>query len=89
MTTNSGELLEFPCQFPLKVIGLATEEFETAVYMIVRKHLVELAEDAIKMRYSQDNKYLSLTINAWVSSQAQLDAIYMDLSAHKSVIMAL
>lgn len=89
MSFEQGELLEFPCNFPLKVIGLANEQFETAVYSIVRKHLAELSEAAIKMRYSQDKKYLSLTVNAWVVSREQLDAIYIDLSSHEAIMMVL
>lgn len=89
MIEERKTLLEFPCDFPIKVFGLANAEFESAAYTIVHKHIAELAENAITMRYSKDNKYLALTILVTVSSQAQLDTIYSELSAHKAILMAL
>ncbi|MDF2868271.1 MAG: hypothetical protein K0S11_1741 [Gammaproteobacteria bacterium] len=89
MIEERETLLEFPCDFPIKVFGLANAEFESVAYTIVRKHVSELAENAIAMRYSKDSKYLALTIVVKVSSQAQLDAIYSELSAHKAILMAL
>lgn len=89
MSEGRETLIEFPCNFPIKVFGLANIEFESAVYTIVHKHVPKLAEDSIAMRYSKDNKYLALTITVHVVSQAQLDAIYIELSANDTVMMVL
>jgi putative lipoic acid-binding regulatory protein len=89
MKQERGELLEFPCSFPIKVFGQANAAFETAALAIVRQHVPQLAENAITMRYSKDKKFLSLTITIQACSQQQLDGIYSDLSSHAAVIMAL
>lgn len=82
-------LLTFPCQFPIKVMGRSGDEFEFAVVQILRKHLPQLAEGAIRRRDSRQNNYAALTIVVEAQSREQLDAIYCDLSACEHVLMAL
>ncbi|VVC76505.1 hypothetical protein AQUSIP_18180 [Aquicella siphonis] len=82
-------LLKFPCDFTLKVFGLSTDEFESAVLTIVHKHAPNLSGRAIQSRASQNGKYLALTITVHVESREQLDNIYRDLSSSPHVIMAL
>ena len=86
---QSHELFSFPCDFPIKVFGLACDEFEIAVLSIIRQHTADLSTDAIRCRYSKDNKYISLTITIKAENQPQLDAIYQALTQCKHVIMAL
>lgn len=82
-------LLEFPCQFPIKVMGKANDEFELAVLDIFRRHVPDLAENAIKQRASGKGNYLAITVIVNATSKTQLDAIYMDLSACEHVAMSL
>jgi putative lipoic acid-binding regulatory protein len=82
-------LLTFPCDFVIKVFGLASEEFEVAVITIIRKHVVELREDALRLRPSKDGKYLALTVTVSVESKEQLDNIYRELTSNPHVLMAL
>lgn len=89
MNKQQDTLLEFPCQFPIKIMGHANQEFEFAVVAIVRRHVPDLSETAIKRRESSANKYAALTVTVNATSKAQLDAIYQELSAHPLVLMAL
>ena len=90
MKRNIDEtLLKFPCDFPVKVMGLATKEFETAVFEICQRHYPELTEDMTSFRKSADEKYLSITVIIHATSKAQLDNIYLDLTSSEHVIMAL
>ncbi len=89
MTDDKPTLLNFPCQFPVKVMGAATDAFEAAVYAIINQHVDKLAEDAIKSRTSKNGNYLSLTITIEATSQQQLDALYQALSNHELVLVAL
>lgn len=82
-------LLVFPCEFIIKVFGVASDEFETTVIQIVRNHITNLRENAIRTRPSKDGKYLALTITIDVESREQLDNIYRELSANPLVLMAL
>ncbi len=82
-------LFEFPCQFPIKVMGKAIDEFEQEVIEIMQRHIVEFEETSIKRRDSAKNNYAALTITITATSRKQLDAIYMDLTASELVIMAI
>ncbi|MEM7541973.1 MAG: DUF493 domain-containing protein [Pseudomonadota bacterium] len=82
-------LLEFPCQFPIKVMGLAGRDFDDFVVEIVRKHVPKLAEDAVARRLSSQGKYTSVTVTFEAKSQAQLDALYTELSGHERIMMVL
>jgi len=81
--------LEFPCHFPIKVMGTATGQFKIAVIEIVKKHIPELVDEHIHERASSNNKYISLTLTVHVSSRDQLDKIYRELHACGHVLMSL
>lgn len=81
--------LTFPCDFPIKIMGLATQEFEDVVREICQKHYPELTDASISFRKSADGKYLSLTVIIKASSKDQLDKLYIELTACEQVLMAL
>ncbi len=82
-------LLEFPCQFPIKVMGLARDDFESLVATLVRQHVPDLGEAAIRSRPSKQGKYIAVTVTVNATSREQLDAIYYELTACEHVLMAL
>jgi len=82
-------LLEFPCEFSIKAMGLATPEFDALVAEIVRQHAPDMGEGAVRTRPSSGGKYLSVTVTITATSKKQLDAIYQDLTDHKLVLMSL
>ncbi len=86
---DEDTIMEFPCQFPIKVMGMAEEGFDILVVGIVRKHAPDLSEGAIKSRLSQAGKYISITVTVDAESRQQLDNIYLDLTAHEKILMAL
>ncbi|GAB6047540.1 YbeD family protein [Methyloparacoccus murrellii] len=89
MTDNHETLLEFPCEFPIKVFGHTHAEFESQVIAIILRH-ARLAEDSpVQSRKSQGGKYDAVTVTITATSKPQLDAIYLDLTASPDVIMAL
>ncbi len=89
MTEQKESLIEFPCDFPIKVFGLAQQGFAQAVAEAVQTHAADFDASRIDMRASSGAKYLSLTCMVTVSSQAQLDDIYRTLSSHPMVKMVL
>jgi putative lipoic acid-binding regulatory protein len=90
ITLEEGEtLLKFPCEFPVKAMGLACDELEIAVIEIINRHVEDLAEDALRMKPSKNGKYTAITITITARSKDQLDAIYMDLTACEHVSIAL
>ena len=89
MTETPANLLEFPCELAIKVMGVAAVDFEAVVLEIVGRHLGVPAPDAVRVRTSRGGRYVSLSITVEAHSRAQLDALYRELSAHERVLMAL
>jgi putative lipoic acid-binding regulatory protein len=87
--TQDKPLLEFPCSFPLKAIGSGPDDFEALVLAVVRKHVGELEDGASSTRLSGGGKYLAVTVTFLAESQAQVDALYRELTAHERVMMLL
>ena len=83
------DLLRFPCDFPIKVMGKADPGFEALVVGIVRRHAPDLGEGAVSARGSSGGRYLALTLTVRAESRGQLDAIYRELSSHPDVLMSL
>lgn len=86
---NNDELFNFPCQFPIKVMGLAQEDFDVLVVSIIRRHCQDLTENAVQTRTSQGGKYLSVTVTFTAQNRMQLDALYTELSQHERILMVL
>ena len=82
-------VIEYPLEFPLKVMGLNRPEFRDAMIAVFRRHAPDLDETKIESRTSREGKYLSLTIPINAVSRAQLDALYGEVSDHPLVTMAL
>jgi uncharacterized protein len=82
-------LLEFPCDFPVKAMGRKDPAFRALVIEVVERHAGPLEEARISARESRDGNFIALTLVVRAHSQAQLDAIYGELSAHDWVLMAL
>jgi len=87
--SNEDTIMKFPCQFPIKVMGIASDNFDIVIFNIIKKHVPYLSEDAIKSRLSQKGNYVSVTVTIEAESREQLDNIYYDLTEHKMVLMAL
>lgn len=84
-----GEILEFPCEFPLKVMGRNDPAFEQYVTEIVRTHVGSKALGTVSSRTSRNGRYLSVTVVFTASSRSQLDDIYRALSASEQVLFLL
>ena len=72
--------MEFPCNFDIKVMGEANENFSESIIKILKKHDENFKASKIEMKGSSNGKYISLTCNVFVTSQKQLDKMYIDLS---------
>ena len=82
-------LLEFPCDFPLKIMGATDAGFAQAIVEVVLKHAPEFDPASVEMRPSKAGNYLSLTCTIRAVSQAQLDALYRELTAHPMIKVVL
>lgn len=82
-------LLEFPCDFPVKIMGVAHADFAQAMLDLVRLHAPDFDAASITMRPSAKGNYLAVTCTIRATSKVQLDDLYRALSAHPYVKMAL
>ena len=84
-----GSLLDFPCDFPIKVMGRKSPGFAQMVTEIVRRHAPDFDPTTVEMRPSRQNRYLSVTCVLRATSREQLDALYQALCDHPQVVMVL
>jgi putative lipoic acid-binding regulatory protein len=81
--------LEFPCTFPIKIMGRTQDGFAQAVVDIVRRHAPDFDAATLEMRTSSAGNYLSLTATVNATSREQLDDLYRELVAQPMVAMVL
>lgn len=89
MTEENTPLVEYPIDFPLKVIGADEPDFESFVIEIVQRHVPELLVENITSRVSAGNKYRSVNCFFIAQSRAQVDALYEELGSHERVLYIL
>ncbi|MDP2169725.1 MAG: DUF493 domain-containing protein [Rhodocyclaceae bacterium] len=89
MAVEAETLIEFPCDFPIKVMGATRDGFAQAIVEVVLKHAPDFEAAKVEMRPSRAGNYLSLTCTIRATSKPQLDALYRELTAHPWVKIAL
>ena len=82
-------VIEYPCDFPIKVMGASRAGFAQAIVEIVQRHAPGFDTSTVAMRTSREGKYLSVTATIRARSREQLDALYRELSDHPLVVMVL
>ena len=82
-------LIEYPCDFPIKIMGKSVEGFAQNIADVVLQHAPDFDLSSMEMRTSSTAKYISLTCTIRATSQVQLDALYRDLCDHPMVVMVL
>lgn len=82
-------LLDYPCEFPLKIMGATRAGFAQAVLEVVQRHAPDFDGATLEMKSSKHGKYLSITCTINATSREQLDALYQELCDHPMVVMVL
>ena len=87
--TVADELFQFPCDFPIKVLGRDSESFRSLTLAIVERHAGPLAAESITERLSRKGRFLALTYTIRAESRAQLDRIHQELTDSGVVLVSL
>ncbi|HEY5800907.1 MAG TPA: DUF493 family protein [Burkholderiaceae bacterium] len=78
-------LIEYPSDFPIKVMGAAREDFAATIVALVREHDPEFHEGRLEVRPSAQGNYTGLTVTVRAVNREQLDNLYKALSSHPMV----
>ncbi len=82
-------LIEFPCLFPIKVMGKNEPDFAQSISDLLLQKNSGFKPEDIEMRPSSGKRYIGLTVKVWVNNQTELDEIYQSLTQHPMVQVVL
>ncbi len=86
---EQDSLIEFPCDFPIKVMGISSPHFAETIGAAVRELIPDFDPASITERKSAQSKYTALTVTIHATNRQQLDSIYMMLTSHPLVKIVL
>lgn len=86
---SKESILEFPCRYPVKVMGKDTDEFRRSSLAIIEQRVGKVAPADIQERSSREGNFVAVTYELSVGSRKQLDELYRALSGHKDVLVVL
>ena len=83
------DLIEFPCDYPVKAMGYTDDNFEDHVLKLVSKH-AELTEPRqVSSRSSSNGKYTSITVSVYARSREHLELVYAQLKEDEKIVYIL
>ena len=89
MSEQETPKIEFPCNYPIKVMGKSAPDFQDLVVTVMRVHAPEITESCVKIRESSKGTFLSITVTITARGKGQIDAIFADLKKTGRVTMVL
>ncbi len=87
--SGAQELLQFPTDYPIKIVGRPSAEFRAHIHAIVIKHVPNVETDRITERLSENGNFLSISYMIRAESREQVIALAKDLTSAEGVLMVL
>lgn len=87
MVEETAPLLQFPTDYPIKVVGRPSDEFRARVHGILLRHAPSLDPDQVSERLSENGNFLSISYMIRAESREQVIALVNDLKACEGVLM--
>ena len=81
--------IEFPCDYPVKIVGDAADDFRRVVEAIVERHAGGFARELTTERFSANGRFVSVTVTIVATGPEQLQALFEDLKSTGRVHMVL
>jgi putative lipoic acid-binding regulatory protein len=81
--------IEFPCDYPIKVLGVSSESFEEVILEVFELHAPGFDQETIAAKTSRNGTFTSLTITITATGPDQLEALHQDLLATGHVKMVI
>jgi putative lipoic acid-binding regulatory protein len=89
MNRSDDSLITYPCDFPIKIMGVTQDAFAQTMVDVVCLYDPGFDASKMEMRPSSKGTYLSLTVTVRATSREQLDNLYRALSSHPMVKVVL
>jgi hypothetical protein len=86
---SDAPLLNFPTDYPIKVIGRPTPEFRARIHAIVLRHVPALEASHVTEHLSKNGNYLSISYAIRAESREQVTALAADLTACEGVLLVI
>ena len=86
---RKDSLIEYPCRFPIKVMGAMVDGFAAALAELAREFDPDFDAATMELRPSKGGNYLGVTITITATSREQLDGLYLRLTSHPMVKIVL
>jgi len=86
---SDAPLLNFPTDYPIKVIGRPTPEFRARIHAIVLRHVPALEASHVTEHLSKNGNYLSISYAIHAQSREQMTALAADLTACEGVLLVI
>ncbi|HEY6483257.1 MAG TPA: DUF493 domain-containing protein [Steroidobacteraceae bacterium] len=86
MVESDPPLLRFPTDYPLKIVGRASDEFRARIHAIMLRHAPGLDADRVTERLSENGNFLSISYLLLAESREQVIALVNDLKACEGVL---
>lgn len=86
---KDDSLIQYPCAFPIKIMGVHGVALQDAVVEIAKQHDPKFDANTMELRESSGGKYMGITVTIEATSRAQLDTIYSAFTAHPLVKVVL
>lgn len=77
---SDTSLMQFPCDFQIKVIGEHHDHFQSILFETVKNHFPNIDEQRIKKTLSKNNQYAAYTLTLYVLDKPSLDTLYQALT---------
>ena len=81
--------IEFPCDYPIKILGNNSDNFVDAVLAMCRRHAPGFNESAVTTKHSSEGRFVSVTVTIVATGEPQLKALYDDLKLNADVKMVI
>ncbi len=81
--------IEFPCDYPIKVLGRSSDQFESVIVEVFERHAPGFDQEAIVVKASSKGTFTSMTVTITATGREQLDALHQDLMATGHVQMVI
>ncbi len=81
MTNTEPPKIEFPCAYPLKIVGHAADDFREFVISVLERHTDRIYEETIDLRASSGGRFLSVRVTITATGEEQLKNIFTELKA--------